>query len=82
MIDHNGRHILVDVVESLLCYEYARNGNLDKCIFGMGMNEIFNTLVLSSHIMKKCIILDIAKMTLVFILQIYLLGLIGRHASK
>ncbi|OEL32052.1 Cysteine-rich receptor-like protein kinase 8 [Dichanthelium oligosanthes] len=33
VIEHNGRYILVDVVESLLCYEYAPNGNLDKCIF-------------------------------------------------
>lgn len=36
VIEHNGRYILVDVVESLLCYEYAPNGNLADCIFGMG----------------------------------------------
>ena len=38
VIDHNGRYILVDVVESMLCYEYAPNGNLDKWIFGMRMH--------------------------------------------
>ncbi|XP_066339833.1 cysteine-rich receptor-like protein kinase 25 [Miscanthus floridulus] len=35
VIEHNGRYILVDVVESMLCYEYAPNGNLDKLIFDM-----------------------------------------------
>lgn len=33
VIEHNGRYMLVDVVESLLCYEYAPNGNLADCIF-------------------------------------------------
>ncbi|XP_066335310.1 cysteine-rich receptor-like protein kinase 29 [Miscanthus floridulus] len=35
VIEHNGRYILVDVVESMLCYEYAPNGNLAKFIFDM-----------------------------------------------
>ena len=39
VIEHNGRYILVDVVESMLCYEYAPNGNLAKCIFGMRMHS-------------------------------------------
>ena len=39
VIDHNGRYILVDVVESMLCYEYAPNGNLAKFIFGMRMHS-------------------------------------------
>jgi hypothetical protein len=38
VIEHGGRYILVDVVESLLCYEYCPKGNLDKCIFGMQTN--------------------------------------------
>ncbi|AQK58508.1 putative protein kinase superfamily protein isoform X1 [Zea mays] len=33
VIEHNGRYILVDVVQSMLCYEYAPKGSLDKCIF-------------------------------------------------
>ncbi|KAF8664754.1 hypothetical protein HU200_054476 [Digitaria exilis] len=32
-IENNGRYIIVDVVESLLCYEYIPNGNLGKYIF-------------------------------------------------
>ncbi|OQU83239.1 hypothetical protein SORBI_3005G094900 [Sorghum bicolor] len=30
VIEHSGRYIMVDVVESLLYYEYIPNGNLDK----------------------------------------------------
>ncbi|XP_066336921.1 cysteine-rich receptor-like protein kinase 29 [Miscanthus floridulus] len=33
VIEQNGTHIRVEVSESFLCYEYAANGNLDKCIF-------------------------------------------------
>ena len=39
VIEQNGTHIRVEVSESFLCYEYAANGNLDKCIFGMGMKH-------------------------------------------
>ena len=35
VIKHSGRYIIVDVVESMLYYEYVPNGNLDKYIFGM-----------------------------------------------
>ncbi|KAG0529430.1 hypothetical protein BDA96_05G097700 [Sorghum bicolor] len=34
VIEHSGRYIMVDVVESLLYYEYIPNGNLDKYISG------------------------------------------------
>ncbi|KAL6868111.1 hypothetical protein ACP4OV_014956 [Aristida adscensionis] len=33
VIEHSGRYIIVDVVESLLCYEYASNGSLVNHIF-------------------------------------------------
>ncbi|KAF8730689.1 hypothetical protein HU200_016548 [Digitaria exilis] len=33
VMEHNGRYIIVDVVESLLYYEYIPNGNLGKYIF-------------------------------------------------
>ena len=35
VIEHSGRYIIVDVVESLLYYEYVPNENLDKYISGM-----------------------------------------------
>ena len=35
VIEHSGRYIIVDVVESMLYYEYVPNGNLGKYIFGM-----------------------------------------------
>ncbi|XP_066361555.1 receptor like protein kinase S.2-like, partial [Miscanthus floridulus] len=34
VIQHNGRYILVEVVERYLCYEYVQNGSLGKYIFG------------------------------------------------
>ncbi|CAO2148435.1 unnamed protein product [Urochloa humidicola] len=43
VIEHNGRYILVDVVESLLCYEYAPNGNLDKLIFDVSSRPDWKT---------------------------------------
>ncbi|KAL6660742.1 hypothetical protein ACP70R_001777 [Stipagrostis hirtigluma subsp. patula] len=33
VIEHNGRYIIVDVVESLLCYEYAPKGSLNDYVF-------------------------------------------------
>ncbi|CAL4906089.1 unnamed protein product [Urochloa decumbens] len=33
VVEHNGRYILADTVESLLCYEYMKMGSLDKHIF-------------------------------------------------
>ncbi|CAD6254173.1 unnamed protein product [Miscanthus lutarioriparius] len=30
VIEHSGRYIIVDVVESMLYYEYVPNGNLDS----------------------------------------------------
>ena len=42
VIKHSGRYIIVDVVESMLYYEYVPNGNLDKYIFGMHKNALSN----------------------------------------
>lgn len=46
VIEHNGRHIIVDVLESYLCYEYARNGSLGKYISGMSMHYWIDILVI------------------------------------
>jgi disease resistance protein RPM1 len=35
VVEHNGRYILADTVESLLCYEYMKMRSLDNHIFGM-----------------------------------------------
>jgi len=79
VIEHNGRYILVDVVESMLCYEYAPKGNLDKCIFGMRMHyPIQHTCFVYMKEMRS----SGCYMTHVLILQICLLGLLGPHASK
>jgi disease resistance protein RPM1 len=42
VIEHSGRYIIVDVVESMLYYEYVPNGNLDKYIFSMHKNALSN----------------------------------------
>ncbi|CAO2148449.1 unnamed protein product [Urochloa humidicola] len=34
LVEKNGRHILSDVQEKFLCYEYLSNGSLDKYIYG------------------------------------------------
>jgi len=49
VVEHNGRYILADTVESLLCYEYMKMWSLDNHIFGMiftALSEI-RTLFLS-----------------------------------
>jgi hypothetical protein len=35
VIQHSGRYVIVDMIESCLCYEYLANGSLDKHIYGM-----------------------------------------------
>lgn len=35
LVEHNGRYIIVDATECILCYEYASKGSIDKYIFGM-----------------------------------------------
>ena len=35
VVEHNGRYIIADTVDSLLCYEYMRMGSLENHIFGM-----------------------------------------------
>jgi hypothetical protein len=35
VVEHKGKYILTDAVESLLCYEYMKMGSLEKHIFGM-----------------------------------------------
>jgi serine/threonine protein kinase len=37
VVEHNGKYILTEAVEKLLCYEYISNGSLDKHLFGMIM---------------------------------------------
>uniref|UniRef100_A0A0E0BGX5 Protein kinase domain-containing protein n=1 Tax=Oryza glumipatula TaxID=40148 RepID=A0A0E0BGX5_9ORYZ len=34
VVEHNGKYILTEAVEKLLCYEYISNGSLDKHLFG------------------------------------------------
>uniref|UniRef100_A0A0E0ME10 Protein kinase domain-containing protein n=1 Tax=Oryza punctata TaxID=4537 RepID=A0A0E0ME10_ORYPU len=34
VVEHNGKYILTEAVEKLLCYEYISNGSPDKHIFG------------------------------------------------
>jgi len=34
LVPHNGRYIIVDITEVLLCYEYLPKGSLDKYLFG------------------------------------------------
>ncbi len=45
VVEHNGKYILTEAVEKLLCYEYISNGSLDKHLFGM----IMQYLNISSH---------------------------------
>ncbi|WVZ53247.1 hypothetical protein U9M48_004218 [Paspalum notatum var. saurae] len=33
VVQHNGRYVIVDVIESCLCYKYLPNGSLDKHIY-------------------------------------------------
>lgn len=33
VVEHNGRYILADTIESLLCYEYVQKGSLEKYLF-------------------------------------------------
>jgi hypothetical protein len=35
VVQNNGRYIVADVFESLLCYEYLPKGSLQKNLFGM-----------------------------------------------
>ena len=32
LVPHNGRYIIVDITEVLLCYEYLPNGSLDNLV--------------------------------------------------
>lgn len=34
-VEQNGKYVLSDVPEKLLCYEYLSNGSLDNYIYGM-----------------------------------------------
>ncbi|KXG28191.1 cysteine-rich receptor-like protein kinase 25 isoform X2 [Sorghum bicolor] len=43
VIEHSGRYIMVDVVESLLYYEYIPNGNLDKYISDTSLRPDWKT---------------------------------------
>ncbi|KAF8689677.1 hypothetical protein HU200_041708 [Digitaria exilis] len=42
VVQHNGRYVIVDVIESCLCYKYVPNGSLDKHIYGMQYNTSIN----------------------------------------
>lgn len=42
LVQSNGRYIIVDITETVLCYEYFPNGSLDKYIFGES-NTDWNT---------------------------------------
>ncbi|CAL4981576.1 unnamed protein product [Urochloa decumbens] len=33
VVQHNGRYVIVDVIESCLCYKYLPNGSLDKHLY-------------------------------------------------
>ena len=35
VIQHSGRYVIVDMIESCLCYEYLANGSLDNHIYCM-----------------------------------------------
>lgn len=35
VVQHNRKYMIVDVIESCLCYKYVPNGSLDKHIYGM-----------------------------------------------
>ena len=35
VIQHRGRYVIVDVIESCLCYEYLAKGSLEKQLYGM-----------------------------------------------
>ncbi|KAL6875613.1 hypothetical protein ACP4OV_013126 [Aristida adscensionis] len=36
VVEHNGKYIIVDITETLLCYEFLPKGSLDKYIFDSG----------------------------------------------
>lgn len=44
VVEHNGRYILADIVESLLCYEYMKMGSLEKHIFGIVILDYYPRL--------------------------------------
>lgn len=35
VIQHRGRYVIVDAIESSLCYEYLPKGSLEKRLYGM-----------------------------------------------
>jgi hypothetical protein len=35
VVQHNGRYVIVDVIESCLCYRYLPKLSLDKHVYGM-----------------------------------------------
>lgn len=35
VVENNGRYVVADIVESLLCYEYLPKGSVHKNLFGM-----------------------------------------------
>ena len=40
VVQNNGRYIVADIVESVLCYEYLPGGSLKKNLFGMSYYPI------------------------------------------
>lgn len=35
VVQHNGRYVIVDIIERCLCYKYLPKGSLDKYLYGM-----------------------------------------------
>jgi serine/threonine protein kinase len=49
VVQNNGRYIVADIVESLLCYEYLAGGSLKKNLFGMSIFLVCHTTRFKLH---------------------------------
>jgi len=81
VIQHSGRYVIVDMIESCLCYEYLANGSLDNHIYGM-LYELPNMLVFLSVLF----LLVLEELLLLFSIFIHFLramaGALSFHFSR